>query len=161
MIEGDQIIPSVTGLFNELLNRPPQTSTEMERIQRALRPKGRDNEPPKGHCMLHIRNSQTSQRQATDRTFREDDPNLSGSLRDHTAAPPSPETLVGRSPHPGNIIQMEIPILPLGHLAGSHGTPEGARRSSTFLRHSEHPAGGSTELVCRLSPFGGKNGTAH
>lgn len=47
VIEGDQIIPSVTGLFNSLLNRPYQTSIMMERIHRALRPKGRDTDPPR------------------------------------------------------------------------------------------------------------------
>lgn len=37
----------VTGLFNSLLDRPPQSAIDMERIHCALRPKGRDRDPPK------------------------------------------------------------------------------------------------------------------
>lgn len=44
-IEGEQIPPAIIGLFNGLLNRPPQTPIEMERIHQALRPKGRDTDP--------------------------------------------------------------------------------------------------------------------
>lgn len=46
-IEGEQLLPSITDLFNKLLNRPPQTHIEMERFHRALRPKGRDTDPPR------------------------------------------------------------------------------------------------------------------
>lgn len=45
-IEGGQISTTIIGLFNDLLNRPPQSAIEMERIHRALRPKGRDTDPP-------------------------------------------------------------------------------------------------------------------
>lgn len=46
-VEQDRIIPVVTGLFNHLLDRPATKEIAMERIHRALRPKGRDNEPPR------------------------------------------------------------------------------------------------------------------
>lgn len=46
-IEGDQISLVVISLFNGLLNRPLQSTIEMERIHRALRPKGRDTDPPR------------------------------------------------------------------------------------------------------------------
>lgn len=46
-IEGDQLSPWVTGLFNGLLNRSHQTPIEIERIHRALRPKGRGMDPPR------------------------------------------------------------------------------------------------------------------
>lgn len=45
-IEGEQISLTVTGMFNGLHNRPPQTAIKMERIHQALRPKGRDTDPP-------------------------------------------------------------------------------------------------------------------
>lgn len=46
-IEGDQITLAVTAVFNNLLQRPPQTPIPMDRIHRALRPKGRENDPPR------------------------------------------------------------------------------------------------------------------
>lgn len=46
-IEGDQIPYALVGLFNSLLCNPPQTPIAMERINRALRPKGRENVPPR------------------------------------------------------------------------------------------------------------------
>lgn len=45
-IEGEQIPQAVTSLFNGLLNRRLQSTIDMERIYRALRPKGRDTDPP-------------------------------------------------------------------------------------------------------------------
>lgn len=41
----EQLTPAVTGLFNDLLDRPAQTAINMERIHRTLRPKGRDTDP--------------------------------------------------------------------------------------------------------------------
>lgn len=46
-IEGDQITHATTSLFNGLLRRPIQTPIEFERIHRALRPKGKDTDPPR------------------------------------------------------------------------------------------------------------------
>lgn len=37
----------MTELFNGLLDRPPQTRIELERIHRALRPKGKETDPPR------------------------------------------------------------------------------------------------------------------
>lgn len=34
-------------MFNDLLDRPPDSPIEFERIHRALRPRGRDNDPPR------------------------------------------------------------------------------------------------------------------
>lgn len=45
-IEGEQIPQAMTSLFNNVLNRPPQTpSIAMDKIHRALRPRGRDTDP--------------------------------------------------------------------------------------------------------------------
>lgn len=41
-IETDQIAPAVTGIFNGLLDKPPDAQIDMERIHRAFRPRGRD-----------------------------------------------------------------------------------------------------------------------
>lgn len=46
-IEADNLTSAVTEMFNNLLDRPPQTRIELERIHRALRPKGRENDPPR------------------------------------------------------------------------------------------------------------------
>lgn len=46
-VEAEQLTATVTGLFNNLLDRPAQTIVEMERIHGALRPKGRDTDPPR------------------------------------------------------------------------------------------------------------------
>lgn len=43
----EQLSTSVTSLFNGMLNRLPQSVIEMERIHRALRPKGRETDPPR------------------------------------------------------------------------------------------------------------------
>lgn len=46
-VDNDQILPAVTDLFNRLLDRPRHTPIAMERIHRALRPRGRDTDPPR------------------------------------------------------------------------------------------------------------------
>lgn len=46
-VDAEQVTATVTGLFNDLLDRPAQTAVEMERIYRALRPKGRDTDSPR------------------------------------------------------------------------------------------------------------------
>lgn len=46
-VEQDRISPVVTGLFNHLLDRPEHTQISMDRIHRALRPKGRESDPPR------------------------------------------------------------------------------------------------------------------
>lgn len=46
-VEVEQLSPIVASLFNSLLDRPAQTVINMERIHRALRPKGRDTDPPR------------------------------------------------------------------------------------------------------------------
>lgn len=46
-IETPQLTRSVIALFNDLLERPPATPIAMECIHRALRPRGRDTDPPR------------------------------------------------------------------------------------------------------------------
>lgn len=46
-VENDKLTPTVTGIFNNLLGRPPMSAVKMERIHRALRPKGKANDPPR------------------------------------------------------------------------------------------------------------------
>lgn len=45
--EGDQISTAIVSIFNSLLDRPAHTPIVMDRIHRALRPKGRDTDPPR------------------------------------------------------------------------------------------------------------------
>ena len=52
-VEADQITPIITGIFNNLLGRPPQTTINMERIHRALRPRGKPSDPPRD-IICHI-----------------------------------------------------------------------------------------------------------
>lgn len=52
-VENDQILPAVSDLFNHLLDQPRHTPIAMERIHRALRPRGRDSEPPRD-IVCHI-----------------------------------------------------------------------------------------------------------
>lgn len=68
-IEGGQISTAVIGLFNDLLHRPPQTAIEMERIHRALRPKGRDTDPPRDIicCLVDFKLKEEILRQARGR----------------------------------------------------------------------------------------------
>lgn len=46
-IDSDNLSSEVSSLFNGLLGKPPQTPIAMERIHRALRPRGRDSDPPR------------------------------------------------------------------------------------------------------------------
>ncbi|XP_040197765.1 olfactory receptor 1468-like [Rana temporaria] len=46
-VESDRIRPEVTSIFNSILQRPLDTQITMERIHRALRPRGRDTDPPR------------------------------------------------------------------------------------------------------------------
>lgn len=46
-VEPEQLLSTVSGLFNYLLDRPTTTPIEIERIQRALKPKGRNADPPR------------------------------------------------------------------------------------------------------------------
>lgn len=52
-IEQDQILLAITDLFNRLLDRPRHSSIAMERFHRALRPRGRDTDPPRD-IICHI-----------------------------------------------------------------------------------------------------------
>lgn len=47
IVEHDQLTSVVSEIFNNLLGRPPQTPVKMERIHRALRPKGKSTDPPR------------------------------------------------------------------------------------------------------------------
>lgn len=46
-VEEDPIQHEVITIFNNVLGRPPQSPIAMERIHRALRPRGRDTDPPR------------------------------------------------------------------------------------------------------------------
>lgn len=65
-ITAEHLSPAVTGLFNDLLNRLPQTPISMERIHRALRPKGRDTDPPRDIicCIVNYRPKEEILRQS-------------------------------------------------------------------------------------------------
>lgn len=68
--EGDNMPAAVTSLFNNLLGRLPQTAVAMERIHRALRPKGRDTDPPRDIvcCIVNYAIKEEILRQARGRT---------------------------------------------------------------------------------------------
>lgn len=44
-MDAEQLTATVTGIFNDLMGR--QTAVDMERIHCALRPKGRETDPPR------------------------------------------------------------------------------------------------------------------
>lgn len=46
-VDADHLQTEVTGLFNTLLGKPATTYIGMERIHRALHPRGRDSDPPR------------------------------------------------------------------------------------------------------------------
>lgn len=52
-IDFDQLSPAILGIFNDLLGRPPLTSIGMERLHRALRPRGKPTDPPRD-VICHI-----------------------------------------------------------------------------------------------------------
>ncbi|XP_077323137.1 uncharacterized protein LOC143956838 [Lithobates pipiens] len=47
VVEGDRLAPAISAIFNSVLDRPSHTAISMDRIHRALRPKGRDTDPPR------------------------------------------------------------------------------------------------------------------
>lgn len=69
-VEADKLLPTVTGLFNSLLDRPHTTAINMERIHRALRPKGRDLDPPQDVvcCLTNYRLKEEILHKAQNRT---------------------------------------------------------------------------------------------
>lgn len=46
-IDPSQLSQMITTIFNDLIERPPDTPIAFERIHRALRPRGRDTDPPR------------------------------------------------------------------------------------------------------------------
>lgn len=53
----DQISPTITEIFNNLLGRPPLTVIKMERVHRALKPRGKATDPPRD-VICHIEDFQ-------------------------------------------------------------------------------------------------------
>ena len=47
VIEGAHVQKEITTLFNSIMGKPPQSNIDFERIHRALRPRGRDTDPPR------------------------------------------------------------------------------------------------------------------
>lgn len=47
LVEGPQLQSVVWAIFNTLLGRPPDAPIEMEWCHRALKPRGRDTDPPR------------------------------------------------------------------------------------------------------------------
>lgn len=52
-IEADRLQAEISSFFNSLLDKPPTTPIGMERIHRALRPRGREADPPRD-VICHI-----------------------------------------------------------------------------------------------------------
>lgn len=69
-IDRDQLENSVINLFNNLLDRPPLSPIQMERIHRALRPKGRESDPPRDVicCIVDFQLKEEILRAARNRT---------------------------------------------------------------------------------------------
>lgn len=69
MVTSEHLSPAVTSLFNDLLNRPPLTQINMERMHRALHPKGRDTDPPRDIicCIVDFKLKEEILRQARSR----------------------------------------------------------------------------------------------
>lgn len=51
-VDQQHIEQTVNGIFNDLLDRPADSPIEYERMHRALRPKGGENEPPRDICCM-------------------------------------------------------------------------------------------------------------
>lgn len=56
-IEQNHIIQATIQIFNDLLGRPPESPIEYERLHRALKPRGRDSDPPRDVicCLVNFR----------------------------------------------------------------------------------------------------------
>lgn len=68
-IEPTQLPQTTSALFNDLLGRPPAVNIDFERIHRALRPRGRDTDPPRDVvcCFVSFRLKEDILRKARER----------------------------------------------------------------------------------------------
>lgn len=68
-IEPNLLTQMTCDIFNDLLGRPPGTTIELERLHRALRPKGRDSDPPRDVvcCLVSFRIKEEILRKARER----------------------------------------------------------------------------------------------
>lgn len=139
-IRGDRMPPAVVSLFSSLLNRPLQTPVTMERIHQALRPKGRETDPPRDTicCIVDYKIKEEILRQARGRTqILHEGHNIQLyqdlsriALQHRRDLKPLLDTLRSKR-YP---VQMEISILPFSLHSGPHGPSESARRPTALLR---------------------------
>lgn len=67
-VEGPQLQSTIWAIFNTLLGRPPDAPVEIERCHRALRPSGRDTDPPRDAvcCLVNFTQKEEILRLARD-----------------------------------------------------------------------------------------------
>lgn len=68
-VENAQITKATIAIFNDLLGRPPETPIEFERLHRALRPRGRESDPPRDVicCLINFQLKEEILHRARDR----------------------------------------------------------------------------------------------
>lgn len=104
-LEPEQLTTTITGLFNDLLDRPAYTNIEMEHIHHALRPKGRETDPPQrcgvlpGGLHMEGRHTLQGEKQDPTLTWGLRYTHLPRSLRYYFAAQERPETLCAKGIH--------------------------------------------------------------
>lgn len=139
LVDHDQLPSTVTNMFNNLLDRPAQTEIAMKRIHRALRPKGRDADPPRDVicCIVDYKIKEEIQRKARNRTQLVMDraniqifQDLSGiTLQHRRDLKPLLDTLRAH----GIQYKWKFPFCLSATSQGRTGTTESARRSTALL----------------------------
>lgn len=68
-VEQNHLVQATIQIFNDLLGRPPETPIECEHLRRALKPRGRDTDPPRNVicCLVNFRLKEDILRRARDR----------------------------------------------------------------------------------------------
>lgn len=159
-VDTEHLQSEVIGIFNNVLNRPKDTPITMERIHRALRPKGKDLDPPRDVicCIVDYQLKEEILRRARTMTpllyhgkeFRIFQDLSSITLQRRRELKPLLEILRTK----GIIYRWKFPF---GLAASVHGrsallrVPEDLKL--LFLRHIGYPAPRDTRLVCRIPSF--------
>lgn len=126
-VEAAHLTEATLAIFNDLLGRPLDTQLEMERLHRALRPKGRDTDPPRDiiGCIVNFKLKEEILRRAKNRgriLFHGMEIKLFQELSQITLQKrkdlrPPLEALRER-----HSLQVEVSILPLGRYTQSYST---------------------------------------
>lgn len=154
-IDAEQLTPAVTDLFNGLIDRPPQTKIEMERIHRALRPKGRETDPPRDVicCIVYYKLKEDILRQARNKhPLQYNGAHLqifqdlsSITLQHRRDLKPLLDVLRTH----GILYRWKFPFC---HTFRPYGSSQSAGRPTLLLRQPGHTPSGRSDLVCGIPP---------